>query len=268
MRLLLLAGNSLCGALSSTDGTTLTLGLVDLVSTQSNTFLSGALLLTDVSVVLIAEVTDGGQNGVGSGLTQAAQSAVLNSQAQLFQQLDVAFATLAGNNTAQDFLQTLGTDTAVDTLTAGLVLGEVQEELGHTHHAGGLVHNDHTAGAHDGAGSAQSLVVDDGVQQVSGDTAAGGAAQLHSLELMTVADAAGDTEDNDDVLSLQGLDIVFLPVNQPYTMTVEQAIRTVKAIKPTLFYPYHYGQVEEKTDIEALKSGLEGVCEVRVFPME
>ena len=79
---------------------------------------------------------------------------------------------------------------------------------------------------------------------------------------------AGDTEDNDDVLSQQGVDIAFLPVNQPYTMTVEQAIHAVKAIKPTRFYPYHYGQVEEKTDIEALKKGLEGVCEVRVFPME
>ncbi len=79
---------------------------------------------------------------------------------------------------------------------------------------------------------------------------------------------AGDTEDNEDVLSLQGVDIAFLPVNQPYTMTVEQAARVVKAIKPTLFYPYHYGQVEEKTDIEALVKALEGVCEVRVFPME
>ena len=79
---------------------------------------------------------------------------------------------------------------------------------------------------------------------------------------------AGDTEDNDDVLSLQGIDIVFLPVNQPYTMTVEQASRVVKAIKPTIFYPYHYGQVEEKTDIEALKSAVEGVTEIRVFPME
>ena len=79
---------------------------------------------------------------------------------------------------------------------------------------------------------------------------------------------AGDTEDNDDVLSQEGVDIAFLPVNQPYTMTVEQAVRAVKAINPTIFYPYHYGQVEEKTDIEALKSGLEGVCEVRVFPME
>ena len=79
---------------------------------------------------------------------------------------------------------------------------------------------------------------------------------------------AGDTEDNEDVLKIEGIDIAFLPVNQPYTMTVEQAARVVKAIKPKIFYPYHYGQVDEKTDIEALKKAVEGVTEVRVFPME
>ena len=79
---------------------------------------------------------------------------------------------------------------------------------------------------------------------------------------------AGDTEDNEDVLSQQGVDIAFLPVNQPYTMTVEQAVRAVKAIRPKLFYPYHYGQVEEKTDTAALAAALGGVCEVRIFPME
>ena len=79
---------------------------------------------------------------------------------------------------------------------------------------------------------------------------------------------AGDTEDNEDVLALKDVDVAFLPVNQPYTMTVEQAARVVTAIKPTLFYPYHYGQVDEKTDIEALKSAVEGVTEIRVFPME
>ena len=80
--------------------------------------------------------------------------------------------------------------------------------------------------------------------------------------------ALREAEDNEDVLSQQGVDIAFLPVNQPYTMTVEQATNAIKAIKPTLFYPYHYGQVEEKTDINALIKALEGICEVRVFPME
>jgi L-ascorbate metabolism protein UlaG (beta-lactamase superfamily) len=51
-------------------------------------------------------------------------------------------------------------------------------------------------------------------------------------------------------------------------MTVEQAARVVAALKPQIFYPYHYGQVDEKTDIEALKSAVEGVTEIRVFPME
>ena len=79
---------------------------------------------------------------------------------------------------------------------------------------------------------------------------------------------AGDTEDNKDVLALQGVDIAFLPVNQPYTMTVEQAARVVKTLKPKLFYPYHYGQVEEKTDLEALKAGVADCTELRLFPME
>ena len=69
-------------------------------------------------------------------------------------------------------------------------------------------------------------------------------------------------------MSLRGIDIAFLPVNQPYTMTVGQAVRAVKAIRPKIFYPYHYGQVEEKTDIDRLVRELDGVCEVRVRPME
>ena len=79
---------------------------------------------------------------------------------------------------------------------------------------------------------------------------------------------AGDTEPTKEMKSLKNIDVAFLPVNQPYTMTVEQAVEAVKAIQPTLFYPYHYGQVEEKTDLEALKAALEGVTEVRIFPME
>ena len=79
---------------------------------------------------------------------------------------------------------------------------------------------------------------------------------------------AGDTEPTEEMLALEGIDIAFLPVNQPYTMTVEQAVTAIKAIKPRIFYPYHYGEVDKKTDIERLKRELEGVTDVRVFPME
>ena len=79
---------------------------------------------------------------------------------------------------------------------------------------------------------------------------------------------AGDTEDNEAVLALKGVDIAVLPVNQPYTMTVEQAANVVKHLQPKLFYPYHYGQVEQKTDLEALKAAVADYTELRLFPME
>ena len=75
-------------------------------------------------------------------------------------------------------------------------------------------------------------------------------------------------ENNDDVKSVKDIDVAFLPVNQPYTMTVDQAVDAVKAIKPAIFYPYHYGEVEEKTDTDRLARELEGVTEVRIRPME
>ncbi|MCH5330210.1 MAG: MBL fold metallo-hydrolase [Alistipes sp.] len=79
---------------------------------------------------------------------------------------------------------------------------------------------------------------------------------------------AGDTENNDDIKALKDIDIAFLPVNQPYTMTVEQAVDAVKAIAPRVFYPYHYGGTEHTTDLDGLAAGLEGVTEVRIRPME
>lgn len=67
---------------------------------------------------------------------------------------------------------------------------------------------------------------------------------------------------------LKEIDVAFLPVNQPYTMTVDQAVEAVKAFRPAIFYPYHYGEVDEKTDIDRLVAELEGVTEVRVRPLE
>lgn len=79
---------------------------------------------------------------------------------------------------------------------------------------------------------------------------------------------AGDGEDTPEMKALEGVDIALLPVNQPYTMTVDQAVGVVKALRPRIFYPYHYGQVEEVTDLERLASELAGVTEVRIRGME
>ena len=54
--------------------------------------------------------------------------------------------------------------------------------------------------------------------------------------------AAGDTEDVPEMRDLTGIDVAFLPMNLPYTMTVDQAADAVRAFKPGIVYPYHYGE--------------------------
>jgi L-ascorbate metabolism protein UlaG (beta-lactamase superfamily) len=73
---------------------------------------------------------------------------------------------------------------------------------------------------------------------------------------------AGDTEDIPEMADLKNIDIAFLPVNQPYTMTPEQAARAARAIKPKILYPYHYGE----TDVSVLPGLLKDVAglEVRI----
>ena len=51
---------------------------------------------------------------------------------------------------------------------------------------------------------------------------------------------AGDTEDTTEMRALTGIDVAFVPMNLPYTMTVQQAADAVRAFKPGVVYPYHY----------------------------
>lgn len=53
-------------------------------------------------------------------------------------------------------------------------------------------------------------------------------------------------------IAIGAIDIAFLPVNQPYTMTVEQCVAAAKAISPKILIPYHFGQ----TDITSLPDSL------------
>mgnify|MGYP001248230122 FL=1 len=52
---------------------------------------------------------------------------------------------------------------------------------------------------------------------------------------------AGDTEPTEDMLALTDIDVAFLPMNLPYTMTPEQAVEAINVFKPKIVYPYHYG---------------------------
>ena len=73
---------------------------------------------------------------------------------------------------------------------------------------------------------------------------------------------AGDTEDIPEMANLKDIDVAFLPVNQPYTMTLEQCIAAAKVIQPKVLIPYHFGQ----TDLGGLPAALPGI-DVRLRQM-
>ena len=70
---------------------------------------------------------------------------------------------------------------------------------------------------------------------------------------------AGDTENTAEMKALKNIDIAFLPMNLPYTMSPEMVADAAKAFKPKVLYPYHYGRTDTSKIIELLKdfSGVE-----------
>ncbi|MDD4778144.1 MAG: MBL fold metallo-hydrolase [Fermentimonas sp.] len=76
---------------------------------------------------------------------------------------------------------------------------------------------------------------------------------------------AGDTEDIPEMKDLKNIDIAFLPVNQPYTMTVDQSVNAAQMFSPKILYPYHFGD----TDVNLIKTKLQNSgVEVRIRKME
>ncbi len=74
---------------------------------------------------------------------------------------------------------------------------------------------------------------------------------------------AGDTENIPEMKDLKNIDIAFLPMNLPYTMTPEMVADGIKMFNPKILYPYHYGSQEECTKLVRLLADKKD-CEVRV----
>ncbi len=76
---------------------------------------------------------------------------------------------------------------------------------------------------------------------------------------------AGDTENTPEMKALKGIDIAFLPMNVPYTMTPEMVADAAKTFRPKILYPYHFGSTDTARIVELLK-GEKGI-EVRIRDM-
>jgi len=71
---------------------------------------------------------------------------------------------------------------------------------------------------------------------------------------------AGDTEYIPEMTARKNIDIAFLPINLPYTMTPPMTAEAARAIKPRILYPYHTGD----TDVGALKNLLKDDKEIEL----
>jgi L-ascorbate metabolism protein UlaG (beta-lactamase superfamily) len=80
---------------------------------------------------------------------------------------------------------------------------------------------------------------------------------------------AGDTECTPEMEALTNIDVAFVPMNLPYTMTPAEAADCVKAFAPKVVYPYHSGTPKDvgpsanAQEFAAAMKGTPGV-EVRV----
>jgi len=88
--------------------------------------------------------------------------------------------------------------------------------------------------------------------------------------IMTFGDkrvyVAGDTENIPEMAGFKNIDIAFLPMNLPYTMTPEMTAAAAKMIRPKILYPYHYGSTDTSLLTALLKD--QKWIEVRIRKME
>jgi L-ascorbate metabolism protein UlaG (beta-lactamase superfamily) len=77
---------------------------------------------------------------------------------------------------------------------------------------------------------------------------------------------AGDTENTPEMKALKTIDIAFLPMNLPYTMTPEMVADAAKAFRPKVLYPYHYSDTDV-SKLTALLKNEKGI-EVRIRKMK
>lgn len=69
---------------------------------------------------------------------------------------------------------------------------------------------------------------------------------------------AGDTENIPEMKQLKNIDVAFLPMNLPYTMTPEMVADAARSFRPKILYPYHFSDTDTKKIIELLKdTGIE-----------
>jgi L-ascorbate metabolism protein UlaG (beta-lactamase superfamily) len=75
---------------------------------------------------------------------------------------------------------------------------------------------------------------------------------------------SGDTQDVPEMRALTNIEVAFVCMNLPYTMTVDAAASAVRQFQPRVVYPYHF-QGSPISDLNRFKQlvGTDHGIEVR-----
>lgn len=80
---------------------------------------------------------------------------------------------------------------------------------------------------------------------------------------------SGDTEDISEMRALQNIDIAFVCMNLPYTMTIKSAADAVLEFKPKQVYPYHYRGRPDVSDVAKFKELVNvGNADIEVIQLD
>ncbi len=158
--------------------------------------LTGGAASLEMFFILVSEISQGGEDGVGRGLSQSTDAAFFDLCGEFFEFFEISGAALSLAESFEDPEEDFGADSAEGALAAGFGLSELEEVSGDIDHAIGVVEDDHSAGAHDCAGLGEGFEIDGEVGQFGGDASAGGSADLDGLEFSAVGDASADFFDD------------------------------------------------------------------------
>jgi L-ascorbate metabolism protein UlaG (beta-lactamase superfamily) len=77
---------------------------------------------------------------------------------------------------------------------------------------------------------------------------------------------SGDTEGVPEMRALKNIDVAFVCMNLPNTMSPEEAADAVKAFHPSIAIPYHYRSSRQSSDPTVFEKALQGTgIEVRLL---
>jgi hypothetical protein len=113
-----------------------------------------------MGLIFISKIADRGKHGIRGCFSQTAVRSIFDVLAQSFQKFDVLHRSLPGRDAIQNVEHYLHSHSTGNALTTGFIDRKVSKESRGIDHAGRIVRDDQTTGAHHGPGLIEGVKID------------------------------------------------------------------------------------------------------------